>query len=295
MRLDLKTGFLCNNNCLFCVQADNKPEGNRTIADIKKDLDESRERCDEVVLTGGEVTMRKDIFEIISYAHDLGYKTIQIQSNCRAIARKEFLKKLIRCGANEFAPSLHGHIARAHDFLTQSPGSFYQTVIAIKNIREEGMPILSNTVVVKQNYKEIPNIVRLLLSLGVDQYQLAFVHPMGNAMANFEKIVPKITDASFYIKEGLKIGKENGIKCMAEAMPYCTMEGYEEFVSERCIPCTEVRAGIFMDKDHAKTRRDSGKVKFGKCKICRYFSECEGPWKEYPQAYGDEEFQPVKT
>lgn len=46
-RVDIKTGFICNNNCLFCVQADNKCTGNRTFEEIKKDLEECRKRLSE--------------------------------------------------------------------------------------------------------------------------------------------------------------------------------------------------------------------------------------------------------
>ena len=35
-RVDIKTGFLCNNNCYFCVQAQNKCSGNRSLDEIKK-------------------------------------------------------------------------------------------------------------------------------------------------------------------------------------------------------------------------------------------------------------------
>ena len=77
-RVDIKTGFLCNNNCKFCVQAGSKCEGNRSFEEIENNLKECRERCDQVVLTGGEVTIRKDFFEIVKLAKDLGYKEIQV-------------------------------------------------------------------------------------------------------------------------------------------------------------------------------------------------------------------------
>ena len=79
-RVDVKTGFLCNNNCLFCVQAHKKHLGNRTTEEIKKDLKASRKRCDEVVFTGGEVTVRKDILEphsALGIPNKLGFSIIK--------------------------------------------------------------------------------------------------------------------------------------------------------------------------------------------------------------------------
>lgn len=293
-RLDIKTGFICNNNCRFCVQAQNKPLGNRTTEEIKKDLEESRKRCKDIVFTGGEVTIRKDIFELVSYAKKLGYRTIQIQSNCRMCSYIPFLKELIKAGANEFGPAIHGHNTKLQDYLTRSLGSFNQTVKAIKNLRELGQKIITNTVVVKPNYKHLAEIAKLLVKLKVDQFQFAFVHPMGNAYKYYNEMVPKMSLAAPYIHKGLQIGIDAGVRVMAEAMPYCMMKGYEKYISERVIPDTEVKTGFSFDSNHTNTRVKEGKAKFPQCKKCKYDKICEGPWKEYPEKFGNWEFRPVK-
>jgi radical SAM protein with 4Fe4S-binding SPASM domain len=35
------------------------------------------------------------------------------------------------------------------------------------------------------------------------------------------------------------------------------------------------------------------KSKFPQCRNCRYDAICEGPWREYSEAYGAREFVPV--
>lgn len=46
-RADIKTGFLCNNNCRFRVHADNKFKGNRRMEDVSKDMEDARKTgCD---------------------------------------------------------------------------------------------------------------------------------------------------------------------------------------------------------------------------------------------------------
>lgn len=289
-RVDIKTGFICNNNCLFCVQADNKCKGNRSFEEIKADLDECRKRCDGVVLTGGEVTIRKDFFDLIRLAKELGYKTIQIQTNGRMFASLEFCKKTIEAGATEFSPALHGYCKEQHDYLTRSV-SFMQTVKGIKNLKSLGQYVLTNTVVVKSNYRNIPQIARLLVKLGVDQFQFAFVHPMGNALKNADSVVPRISLAAPYIHKGLLIGLSAGKQVMAEAIPYCHMKGYEQFVSENYIPETEVRGKKHQNVDNFTfQRRTYGKSKFAQCRKCKYDRICEGPWKEYPEIFGSDEF-----
>ena len=293
-RVDIKTGFICNNNCKFCVQAHNKFKGNRSFEEIKKDLINSRKRCEGVVLTGGEVTIRKDFFDIVRFAKKAGYKTIQIQTNGRMFSSLDFCKKAVKSGANEFSPALHGYNEKQHDSLTRAPGSFKQTVKAIKNLKSLNAFVLTNTVVVKQNYKNLSDIAKLLVKLNVDQFQFAFVHPIGNAMKNFREVVPRISLAAPYIKKGLQIGIDAGKRVMAEAMPYCLMKGYKDYISEKFIPETEIAFGNnIFNEDYKKTRIEEGKIKFKQCRKCKYDKVCEGSWREYPEKYGDKEFFPV--
>jgi MoaA/NifB/PqqE/SkfB family radical SAM enzyme len=294
-RVDIKTGFICNNNCLFCVQADNKCQGNRSFEDIKKDLIEAKKRCEGVVFTGGEVTIRKDFFELLKLAKKLNYKVIQIQTNGRMFSSKNFCLKTIQAGATEFAPAIHGYCAEQHDFLTKAKGSFNQVTQGIKNLKELGTKIITNTVVVKQNYKDISKIAKLLVELKVNQFQLAFVHGMGNALTNFDLVVPTYKEASPYIIEGLKIGIEAGIFVMAEAVPLCYLPGYEKYASEYFIPDTEIRGKDFQNtNDFTKLRKTKGKMKFPQCVKCVHFNVCEGPWIDYFEKKGSEEFKPVK-
>jgi len=293
-RVDIKTGFLCNNNCRFCVQADNKFKGNRRKEDIFKDMEDAlKTGCEGVVLTGGEVSIREDFFELLSHARSLGFKSIQVQSNGSRFYYKDFCEKAIAAGMTEFAPAIHGHIPELHDYLTQAPGSFRQTYQGIKNMVGLGVPVITNTVVVKPNYHYLPDIASMLVELGVKQYQFAFMHAMGNALKNFDQMMPPVSLAAPYIHKGLQIGINKKIMVMAEAMPFCVMKGYERCVSELYIPDTEVRMPGSYDPDFLKTRKEMGKTRFPQCKECRYELICEGPWREYPDKMGNDEFKPV--
>ena len=292
-RVDIKTGFVCNNKCLFCVQADNRLTGNRSFEEIKKNLEEVKDKCTGVVLTGGEVTIRTDFLEVVKYAKKLGYETIQIQSNGRMFSSIDFCKKTIEAGATEFAPALHGYTAEQHDYLTNAK-SFNQTLKGIYNLKSLGAKVIMNTVILKPNYKDLPKIANLLCNLKVDQFQLAFVHAIGNAWDNYEEMVPKMSETVPYIKEAIDIGIKNNIFVMVEAVPFCLMEGYEKHISENYIPETVIRGVDFQNTDDYKNQRmSSGKKKFPQCKNCKYDQICEGVWKEYPEKFGEKEFIPV--
>ncbi len=293
-RVDIKTGFSCNNHCRFCVQGNKRNlYGNKTNEEIKKILQEARKDCDSVVFTGGEPTIREDIIDLVSYAKKLEFEGIQIQTNGRIFCYKEFCNEIISAGASEFSPAIHGHTAELHDYLTCSKGSFYQTFLGIKNLKGQGRRVITNTVITKSNYRHLPQIAQLLVDLGVDQYQFAFVHALGGAKENFVSIVPRMTLVEPYVKEGVDIGIKAGISVMTEAIPYCFMQGYEDCIAEKVIPQTKIYDFHEVIDNFTEARQKQGKVKNPQCQLCSYYQVCEGPWKEYPEKFGWEEFNPV--
>jgi len=293
-RIDLKVGFLCNNNCRFCVQGHKKKFGNKEKKELIDAIKRSSKEYHGIVFTGGEPTVRKDIVELVMAAKKSGYTTIQIQTNGRAFAYLSFCRKMIKAGATEFSPALHGHTAALHDHLTNAKGSFVQTVSGIRNLKHLGQHVLTNTVITKSNYRHLPDIAELLILLGVDQIQFAFVHALGSAKDHFDSIVPRKTMVAPYLKKAIDICADAGIPVMTEAVPYCILDGYEEFAAEQLIPETKIYDLDVVIKNFNKTRKNEGKIKSGSCKLCVYFKECEGPWKEYPEKFGWKEFVPVR-
>ena len=268
-RADIKTGFLCNNACIFCVQGREKKQfGNKSANEVKKILKQASRDCDGVVFTGGEPTVRKDILSLVSYAKKLGFKIIQIQSNGRMFAYKDFCKKIIKAGANEFALALHGHIPQLHNYSTGSE-SFFQTVSGIKNLVELKQPVITNTVITKSNYRHLPEITKLLIGLEVAQSQLAFVHAVGDAGFNFDRVVPRISLVIPYIKKSIEIGSHFGKKIMVETITPCFLPGLEDHISEEFIPKTKIFDYDYVINDYKKSRINSGKAKGPNCQKCK--------------------------
>ncbi len=292
-RIDIKTGWKCNNMCVFCVQGKKRDQfGNHTTEEVKALLREAIRDSDSIVFTGGEVTIRPDLLEVVAYARELGFSSIQIQTNGRMMAYKKVCEDLIAAGATEFSPALHGHTEELHDSLTHAKGSFRQTVRAIRNLKELGQYVLTNSVITRSNYRTLPELAQLLVALGVDQFQLAFVHPLGTAMDHFDAVVPRHSLCEPYVKKALDIGLQAGRRVMTEAIPYCFMSGYELYVAERVIPRTKIMEGHLTIADYTEHRLTEGKVHGPRCPECAFAKVCEGPWREYPEHYGWDEFVP---
>ena len=292
-RVDVKTGFNCNNRCRFCVQGNKRDlYGNKSTDEVKKTLEDARKDSDSIVFTGGEVTIRKDFLELVAYAKSLDFRIIQVQTNGRMLAYREFAEKTIAAGANEFSPALHGHTPELHDWLTGAKGAFKQTVKCIKNLKELGQPIITNTVITRSNYRHLPEIAQILIHLGVLQYQFAFVHSLGTAKEYFGSVTPRMTFIEPYVKKGLALGRQRGVMGLTEAVPYCFMKGYENSVAETYMPRTKIFDAKMVLDDYTEYRWTQGKVHGPPCQECTWNKVCEGPWKEYPEHYGWGEFVP---
>jgi len=295
-RVDLKVGFRCNNFCKFCVQGDKRERlPSKETPELERSLEEGRrEGATGVVITGGEPTLHKDVVAIARRARDLGYALIQVQTNGRTFCYEDFCRRLIDAGVNEFGPSLHGSTPRLHDWLTGAPGAFLQTVAGIRTLKKLGQRVITNSVITKANYRDLPALARLLAALGVDQFQFAYMHLTGRAGENKRWLAVRKSIAEPWIKRALDVGIAAGRTVMTEAIPYCLMSGYEKHVAERIIPDTRIYDADDVIADYTKSRVDQGKARGPRCVECRWVASCEGPWKEYPELFGWDEFVPVR-
>jgi MoaA/NifB/PqqE/SkfB family radical SAM enzyme len=296
-RVAIFVGYSCNNDCEFCVVAAKRGRPDRTTEEVREELKQAFQGgARQVVFTGGECTLRKDLCDLVAFARSLGFISVHIQTNGSSFVSMDLCKRLLGAGMTEFNPSLHGATASMHDSLTGRKGSFRQTVLGIHNVRKltQGrMPILTNTVIVRKNYTSLADIARLLVGLRVHQIQFAFVHAQGNAARHYKRVVPRKSDVMPFVFKALDVAMKANVRVMTEAIPPCLMKGYEQFIAEPFIPSTEVRERGKLVERFEDVRISEAKVKFVQCQTCRFDRTCEGPWREYPEYYGSQEFQPV--
>lgn len=294
-RADLKVGFACNNRCVFCAQGDKRSVcDSLSIEELLSRLSRVRQGSQGLVLTGGEPTLYKRLPSLVVRARELGYRPIQIQTNGRMLAYPEVLLRLRDAGAEEFSPSLHGSTAEIHDALTRAPGSFEQSTKGIANIARLGLTLVTNSVITRGNVHDLPALVSLLADLGVGKAQLAFVHPVGTAEQMFDEVVPRLPDVVEPLRRARDIALARGMKLVTEAIPYCFLRGMEELAVEDEIPETTVVDLDGQVLEYSEWRVREGKAHGPQCGTCAMRARCEGPWREYPQAFGWDEFVPIE-
>ncbi len=292
------TTYQCNNQCIFCINAERRNTPGESTEKIKNEMVEARKRgATYLELIGGEFNILPDAIPMVRFAKSLGFKTIMMATNGRMFSYPDFTKKMIKAGLTDIVFSIHGHTAELHDELTQSPGSFNQLLQGLSNFKKlKFKNIGSNTTIVKQNYKVLPEIGSFIFNLGIRNSEFIFVDPNhGGAKINFEKLVPKISEAAPCIRKTLDIGKKTS-HWHVRYVPLCYFEKYLDQISELYEVKqfhTEHIAPDFKNFSVEESRALVGRKKTNRCKKCRLYDQCEGMWKNYLDYYGDSELKPI--
>jgi len=300
---DLKVGYSCNNRCKHCVIADNKAhiieakkKVDLSLEDIYKLIDENvDDGVNRIVLTGGEVTIRKDFPEIIAKCKEKDV-IVSIQSNGRMFKKMELVDVVAKLRDVGLAIALHSSKAEIHDVITDVKGSFAETCQGIRNLASKGLDVCVKVVISQYNQYDLYNLVRLSHELGAKSLNIAFPHGLGAAEWNFDTVIPRYKDLKDELNRVCEISQELGIWVDFETIPCCIIPNHIDRISEIIYAseetiCSPVGVDVFnWDEERVKI-----KSKGPHCKNCMYNSKCEGVWTEYAEKFGTEELEPVTS
>ena len=305
------TTYRCNNNCIFCIQQDIRNKETRSTEQIKLEMLNARKSGSTYLeLIGGEIAIRDDFIELIECASKLNFETIMIATNGRMFSYEDYAHKVLEAGLNSLVFSIHGPDPETHDHLTRVPGSFKQLHEGFKNIKKAAKKLNKNihlgvnSTIVKKNYKKLPETGKHIRSLGVRNAEFIFVDcNEGGALNNFDKLVPKISEAAPYIRKCLDlvdVEKDQKANWDVRYVPLCYFEDYMNQVSEIAEVATFKTQQIGRDEkssgyDYVEKRKEFARIKPDKCKKCALYDYCEGLWKEYYKKFGGEELKPIES
>ena len=125
----------CNLHCKFCFY----PNENTKDMSFQEIIDLARS-CDlQIALSGGEATLRPDLFEIIKELRKMG-KSVVLMTNGIKLADLEFVKGLKNAGLPEVLFSLNGF---SNDILKEidNRADLGQKLKAIDNLKSQGIII----------------------------------------------------------------------------------------------------------------------------------------------------------
>ena len=176
----------CNAYCDHCGSRCDTEEKGKEIETryIKKALKEIADKYEasEILLnvTGGEPLLRKDFFELMNYANELGYMW-GITTN-GTLLTKNVVKKLIDAGMMSVSVSIDG-LEKTHEAFRKIPGQYKNIINGIKYMQESGKIdcVQVTTVANKKNFDELEDLYKYLVSIGVKYWRVVNCDPIGRA------------------------------------------------------------------------------------------------------------------
>ena len=218
--------FRCNLRCEHCMI-----EGTmdwlepRSTAEFDELLDYNRSHAkwSGLILTGSEITLRKDLPELVARARQAGFRDVRIQTHGMALARPDYCERLVEAGVNEFFVSVPGCDAATHDAITQVPGSFERTMRGLRNLEAfEHVTSVTNSVVTARNYRILPEIVAALRPLRrLKQMEFWFFWPMRES--DDKDLIVSHREALPWLRRAIEAARADGRAVELKNVPQCLL------------------------------------------------------------------------
>jgi MoaA/NifB/PqqE/SkfB family radical SAM enzyme len=167
--VELTMHFRCNLKCDHCMIEGTmdrlQPESiDRLEEVIAQNMQQPRWKG--VIFTGSEVTLRDDLPELARKARAGGFEHVRIQTHGMRLASEAYCRELIDAGIDEYFVSVTAADAETHDAITETRGSFERTLKGLENLEAfDGIVSLTNTVITKRSYRQLPAVVARLAHL----------------------------------------------------------------------------------------------------------------------------------
>lgn len=196
--------YRCQLACRFCYAGSScarRPGGREmSIEEIKKVITVIAEDacCPTLSFTGGEPTLRfDDLLQAVAFAKARGLRTNLI-TNGQALSDPIKADLIKEAGLEAAQVSIEGAEAGVHDSLTCVEGSFEKTVAAVKNLRERGIHVHTNSTISTANVESVYRLPEMLAGMGLKYFSVNMVIKTGSANVNddlaigYEKIGEKM-------------------------------------------------------------------------------------------------------
>jgi radical SAM protein with 4Fe4S-binding SPASM domain len=163
--IHLDVTYRCNERCVHCY-LDHDDHGELTTTEIKDILDQLAEAGTFfLTLSGGEVLMRRDFFDILEYARKLMFN-VRIKTNGVMIGAAE-ARRIRDLGVEQVQISIYSARPEVHDAITKLPGSLKKSIRAIRFLKSQGLKVVIANVMMTANLGEHAGVQALARELGV--------------------------------------------------------------------------------------------------------------------------------
>jgi radical SAM protein with 4Fe4S-binding SPASM domain len=176
LKAQLDLTYRCNERCVHCY-LDHEDHGEMGTAEIKAVLDQLADAGTFfLTISGGEIFMRRDLFEILEHASALRF-SVKLKTNAVMI-RPARAARLAALGIESVDVSLYSHVAETHDAITKLPNSFRRTIDGIRSLRRAGIKVSLSNVLMAGNADDYKGVQALAARLDAAYTVDATITPM---------------------------------------------------------------------------------------------------------------------
>jgi radical SAM protein len=135
-----------------------------------------------LVITGGDPMMRRDLYDILSYAVEKGVRTALTPTTTRLVTTKA-LARVKEAGVRRVAISIDGPSAEAHDAFRGFRGSFDIARNIARDVVATGLSLQINTTISRYNLHLLEEMTQMVADSEAVQWSLFFLVPTGRGKA----------------------------------------------------------------------------------------------------------------
>ncbi len=202
--------YACNLRCKHCYATAGKPLPDELTTEEAMDTIDKFNRLGVTIISfsGGEPLVRKDIYDLMSYAYEKGIY-VAVATNGTLI-NEEVAKKMKEAGVGYVQISIDG-TKETHENFRGIKGCYDRAVEGIKNCVKQGFFVNVSMTVTQYNYQDVDAVIELCEKLGADWFMHYNFIPTGRGREIVEKdLTPQQREAlltKLYIKniEGSKV------------------------------------------------------------------------------------------
>ena len=183
--LFLELTMNCNERCLHCGSRCGEVESTELSVEVyKRFLDKIKADFGtkelQLCITGGEPLLRPEFFEIMGYAHELGFHWGMTSNG--TLIDKEVAKRLQECGMGTISVSIDG-LPETHDWFRRTSGGYEVAMRGVDALLANGsfQHVQITTVVHKKNIGELEELYRRFEDVDIDSWRVINLEPIGRA------------------------------------------------------------------------------------------------------------------
>lgn len=191
--LFLELTLRCNEKCLHCGSSCGDVSSEeltaqqyaKFLAEVKGDFG-TKDKM--LCITGGEPLLRKDFFDIMAAAHELGFRW-GMTSNATLIDDSTACE-LKRVGMGTISVSIDG-LEETHDAFRRIHGGWQRAMNGIESLLRVGgfKHVQVTTVVTHQNIGQLDELYKIFNEMEIDSWRIINIEPIGRAKQHAELLL----------------------------------------------------------------------------------------------------------